>query len=252
VSERTWPRMKIGRVPVDALTFPAALDALERLVVSQKGGTVFTPNVDHVVLAEHRADFRAAYHDASLSLVDGMPVLWASRLLGQPLPEKLSGSDLVPRIIERAAEKKWSVYLLGGAPGSAARAADHLVSRGVRVAGYSSPRVPETSSVAAHAALADEVAKARADIVLVGLGAPKQELFCHAVRDRVRPSVLLGVGASIDFIAGTVPRAPPWVSSVGFEWLYRLGREPRRLWRRYLLRDPQFFALLLRQLTHRP
>jgi N-acetylglucosaminyldiphosphoundecaprenol N-acetyl-beta-D-mannosaminyltransferase len=247
VNDRVW----IGEVPIDPLTFDEALDAIDRLVTAREGGTVFTPNVDHVVMADHDEAFRAAYRDVSLSLVDGMPVLWASRLLGRALPEKVSGSDLVPRLVERAASRGWRVYLLGGAEGSAAIAARALESHGVEVAGFSAPRVPVSASPAAHAELADAIAKTEPDLVLVGLGAPKQELFATAVRDRLRPAVLLGVGASIDFLAGAVPRAPAWVSQNGLEWLYRLGREPRRLWRRYLLRDPQFFALILRQLIRR-
>ncbi|HEY1958248.1 MAG TPA: WecB/TagA/CpsF family glycosyltransferase [Polyangiaceae bacterium] len=247
MNDRVW----IGEVPIDPLTFDEALDAIDRLVTAREGGTVFTPNVDHVVMADHDEAFRAAYRDVSLSLVDGMPVLWASRLLGRALPEKVSGSDLVPRLVERAASRGWRVYLLGGAEGSAAIAARALESHGVEVAGFSAPRVPVSASPAAHAELADAIAKTEPDLVLVGLGAPKQELFATAVRDRLRPAVLLGVGASIDFLAGAVPRAPAWVSQNGLEWLYRLGREPRRLWRRYLLRDPQFFALILRQLIRR-
>ena len=244
-------RVRIGQVPIDSVTFDEALDAIERLVASGDGGTVFTPNVDHIVMAEQRADFRAAYEAASLSLVDGMPVMWASRLLGEKLPEKVSGSDLVPRLVDRAAQKKWRVFLLGGAEGSAEIAAKKLEAMGVPIAGLAAPRVPESTSFEAHAALADEIAATKPDLVFVGLGAPKQELFATAVRDRLRPAVLLGVGASIDFLAGSVPRAPAWISRSGLEWLYRLGREPRRLWRRYLLRDPQFFALILRKLTRR-
>ena len=247
MNDRVW----VGEVPIDPLTFDEALDAIERLVASREGGTVFTPNVDHVVMAEHDDAFRAAYRDVSLSLVDGMPVLWASRLLGRALPEKVSGSDLVPRLAERAASRGWRVYLLGGADGSAALAARGLEARGVRVAGFSAPRVRVSASPDDHAEIADAIAKTDPDLVLVGLGAPKQELFATAVRDRLRPAVLLGVGASIDFLAGAVPRAPTWISQSGLEWLYRLGREPRRLWRRYLLRDPQFFAVILRQLTRR-
>jgi len=247
LNERVW----IGEVPIDPLTFDEALDAIERLVASREGGTVFTPNVDHVVMAEHDETFRAAYRDVSLSLVDGMPVLWASRLLGRALPEKVSGSDLVPRLAERAASREWRVYLLGGADGSAPLAARALEARGVRIAGFSAPRVRVSASPSDHAEIADAIAKTEPDLVLVGLGAPKQELFATAVRERLRPAVLLGVGASIDFLAGAVPRAPAWISESGLEWLYRLGREPRRLWRRYLLRDPQFFAVILRQLTRR-
>ncbi|HEY1956348.1 MAG TPA: HAD-IIIC family phosphatase [Polyangiaceae bacterium] len=228
-----------------------ALAAVERLVDEKKGGTVFTPNVDHIVLAEHDASFREVYERASLSLVDGMPVLWAARALGAALPEKVSGSDFVPALVEVAAKRGFSVYLLGGAPGSAERAAQVLEARGVRVVGLDSPRVPAEIPPETLTPIVDAIRRASPDLVLVGLGAPKQERLADAIADRVRPAVLLGVGATIDFLAGAVERAPRWMSESGLEWLYRLGREPRRLWRRYLLRDPEFALVVARQMRER-
>jgi N-acetylglucosaminyldiphosphoundecaprenol N-acetyl-beta-D-mannosaminyltransferase len=241
-------RVRIGNLPIDRVTFAGALAAIERMIDEKTGGTVFTPNVDHVVMAEHDAAFREAYEHVSLSVVDGMPVVWAARALGDPLPEKISGSDLVPALLERAAARGWRVYLLGGAEGSAERASRALEERDIRVAGFSAPRVALSASFEEHRELADTIARAKPDLVLVGLGAPKQELFASAVAERVKPAVLLGVGATIDFLAGRVPRAPQWMSRAGLEWLYRLGREPRRLWRRYLLRDPEFALVVLRQM----
>jgi N-acetylglucosaminyldiphosphoundecaprenol N-acetyl-beta-D-mannosaminyltransferase len=238
--------VRIGHVPVDSVTFAQAIAEVERLVAARRGGTVFTPNVDHVVLAEHDEALRSAYEDASLRLVDGMPVVWASRALGRPLPEKISGSDLVPALIPVARTHRWRVYLLGSTPENAARAAAALTSHGVDVVGFSSPYIDV--SEAPDENVLDAVARAAPDVVFVGLGAPKQELFAHAVAPRLAPAVLLGVGATIDFLAGAVPRAPAWMSRAGLEWLYRLAREPRRLWRRYLLRDPQFAWIVLKQL----
>src|SRR5205807_3537335 len=126
-------RVQIGDLAVDALTFAQALDAIEALI--GRGGAVFTPNVDHVVMAETNAEFRAAYSAAGLCLADGMPLVWASRLLGRPLPEKVSGSDLLMPLMELAAVRGWRVYLLGGAPGAAEKAAEVFRARGVKVAG---------------------------------------------------------------------------------------------------------------------
>src|ERR1700742_1328204 len=109
-------RIRMGRLPIDAVDFAGALNVIEDLVQARAGGMVFTPNVDHVVLAEKDERLRAAYARVSLSLVDGVPVLWASRLLGHPLPEKVSGSDLVLPLVERAAARGWRLYLLGGGP----------------------------------------------------------------------------------------------------------------------------------------
>ncbi len=243
--QRVW----VGRLPIDRVTFEGALDEIERLVRAGNGGAVVTPNIDHVVLAEENASFRDAYANASLSLCDGMPVLWATHLLRKPLPEKISGSDLVLPLMSLAEIRGLRVFLFGGAPGSAEKASAHLAKSFPKlvIAGIASPRV-DLREPDKHIEMADDIARARPDLVLVGLGAPKQEIFCEAVRQRVRPAVLLSVGAAIDFLAGAVPRAPPWMSEHGLEWLFRLGREPRRLWRRYLLQDPKFVAILLRQL----
>jgi N-acetylglucosaminyldiphosphoundecaprenol N-acetyl-beta-D-mannosaminyltransferase len=244
VNERIW----IGNLPIDRVTFDGALATISRLVEESRGGTIFTPNVDHIVMAEHDAAFREAYARVTLSVVDGMPVLWASHALGAALPEKISGSDLVPALLDLAAERGFRVYLLGGSDGSAERASRALEERGIRIAGFSSPAIAVTASYDDHREVAEAIARTAPDLVLVGLGAPKQELFSVAVADHLKPAVLLGVGATIDFLAGVVPRAPQWMSRAGLEWLYRLGREPRRLWRRYLLRDPAFALVVLRQM----
>lgn len=246
-------RVRIGNVPIDRVTFEGALDEILAMVARGEGGTVVTPNVDHVVLAHENAAFARAYERASLSLVDGMPVLWASRLLGEPLPEKISGSDLVLPLLARAEKKRLRVFFFGGAPGSAEKAREAVKSRfpELVVAGIASPMVRLEDPEDFHAAMADAIKQASPDLVLLGLGAPKQELFAERIRDRVAPAVLLSVGASIDFLAGTVPRAPEWMSSRGLEWLYRLTREPKRLWRRYLLRDPKFLAIVARQRASR-
>jgi N-acetylglucosaminyldiphosphoundecaprenol N-acetyl-beta-D-mannosaminyltransferase len=240
-------RVRLGQVPIDSLTFAEAIDAIDALIARGKGGTVFTPNVDHVVQAEENERFRDAYAAAALSLVDGMPVLWASRLIGSPLPEKVSGSDLVAPLLERAAARGWRVFFLGGLPGSAEGARDLLVARipGLHVVGVASPRIEVDGS---HDAVIEVLRDARPDLILVALGAPKQELFSHAIADRVRPAVLVGIGGTLDFISGKIRRAPPWMSENGLEWLYRLAQEPRRMWRRYLVRDPKFLFILLREM----
>jgi len=246
-------RARIGSLPVDRLAFDEALDRVEALVRAGEGGTVFTPNVDHVVMAESDARFRDAYARASLSLADGMPVVWASRLLGERVPAKISGSDFVMPLLERAQDRSWRVFFFGGAPGSAERARDAVLARLPKLAfaGMASPRVDVSRPSERFDEHVRTLVDANADVVLVGLGAPKQELFCDAIASRVKPAVLLGVGASIDFLAGVVPRAPRWMSNSGLEWLYRLGREPRRMWRRYLVRDPKFALVLIRQLRAR-
>jgi N-acetylglucosaminyldiphosphoundecaprenol N-acetyl-beta-D-mannosaminyltransferase len=246
-------RLSIGPLPVDAVTCEDALHVVGRLIGSGEGGAVYTPNVDHIMLADGNARMRDAYARCSLSLADGMPVLWAARLLGEPLPEKVSGSDFVPLLLERAAEQGWRVYFLGGAPGVAALAREKLLERLPRleVVGIDVPMIGIDDPPDRWTPIVERIRTSNAHLVFVAFGAPKQEIFIQTVRSELRPAVLLGVGASLDFIAGTMPRAPAWMSRTGLEWLFRLGREPSRLWRRYLIRDPQFLMVVARAVRDR-
>jgi N-acetylglucosaminyldiphosphoundecaprenol N-acetyl-beta-D-mannosaminyltransferase len=160
----------------------------------------------------------------------------------------VSGSDLLMPLMKDAASRGWRVFLLGGGDGVAARAQSELerLLPGIRIVGALGPRVDMREPASRRDDVRDAVKRATPDIVVVGLGAPKQELFIHESRAALAPAVLLGLGASIDFLAGAVPRAPAWMSKSGLEWAYRLAREPRRLWRRYLVRDPKFLLILAR------
>ena len=244
----TLKRLQLGKIPIDVLSFAEALDAVDRLVEAREGGFVFTPNVDHIVTVEDNPEFEAAYQRASLSLADGTPLVWASRLFDTPLPERIAGSDLVGPLLERAGQKNWRVAFLGAGPGVAEKAAAVARARwGTNVVSTDAPMV-DLKDGAQLDAIGARLAEARADLVLMAFGAPKQELLIARIAKRVKPAVLLGIGASLDFIAGTVKRAPLLFRRTGFEWLYRLGQEPRRLWRRYLVNDPKFALILLRSL----
>lgn len=243
-------RIRIGALPVDVLTFDEALSRIVALAKSGEGGFVVTPNVDHVVLADEDPRFLAAYEAASLSLVDGFPLLVTARLFRTPLPEKISGSDLCVPLLERAAKENLRVYFLGAGPGVADEAKQKLEARieGLQIVGTDSPKVDldGPDSEKSLRAITDRIAAAKPDIVLVALGAPKQELLCHRIAKDVRPAVLLGIGATLDFIAGRVKRAPPWMSKVGLEWAFRLGQEPKRLFHRYVIRDSKYPGIVLR------
>src|SRR5262249_6951651 len=190
-------RITMGRLPIDVVDFAGALDAIERMVTSSRGGCVFTPNVDHIVVAEDDDRFQRAYAGVSLSLVDGTPVVWASRLLGRPLPEKVSGSDLVPPLMALAARRGFRVFLLGGSPGAAERAAARLVAKHptLAIVGTDASRIDIDDRGPTRDAIVARVADARPDIVLVGLGAPKQELWIEQNIERLRPAVLVAIGA---------------------------------------------------------
>lgn len=238
-------RIRIGDLWIDALGFEQALDAIERLALSGAGGAVYTPNVDHLVTAERSPAFREAYAAASLSLADGMPLLWAARLLGTPLPAKVSGSDLFEPLMARAAAVGLGVYLLGGTPEVSAAAETQLTSAGVRITGRSSPLIQATGGPE-EAALAAQIRESGARLAVIALGSPKQELFIHRNRQQLGPVVALGLGAAMDFATGAVRRAPRLLQVAGLEWLFRLAQEPRRLARRYLVDDRRFAAILWR------
>jgi N-acetylglucosaminyldiphosphoundecaprenol N-acetyl-beta-D-mannosaminyltransferase len=234
----------LGHIYAHSLTFREALDAVAQLVMDGRGGYVVTPNVDHVVQAEHSEGMRAAYGGASLSLVDGQPLVWLSKMMGEPFPQKISGSDLVPELLRMAAQQGWRVFFLGAAEGVGARAAEILKRDEPKLQiAVHSPSFGFENDPTESAAVLELIREARPNLVVMALGCPKQELLMHRWKQELAPAVAIGAGATLDFIAGNVPRAPTWMSRAGLEWLYRLAREPRRLAHRYLVRDPEILKV---------
>jgi len=214
---------------------------------------VVTPNINHVVLLSHRPDFAAAYRDAALVLADGMPLVWASRLLGRALPGRVAGSDLAPALFRAAGEgPPLTVFLLGALPGVAERAAKKIEQTypGVRVVGAYSPPFGFERDPAENAKILESVASAQPQVLVVGLGAPKQELWIHRHRFQVSARVALCIGATIDFFAEETTRAPTWVRRIGLEWAFRVVLEPRRLAGRYWRDGWAFLPLLWKEWRH--
>ncbi len=200
---------------------------------------VVTPNVDHTVMFQTRADLRHAYAGAALVLADGAPVVWASRLLRRPLPERVAGSDLVPALFDAAnqnSENPLRVFLLGAASGVGERAARAIHQRwqNVEVVGTYSPPLGFENNPAENQRILALIAATQPHLLLIGLGAPKQELWVRRHADQLQAQAALCVGATIDFLAGEKSRSPHWMRCVGLEWLHRLLTEPSRLTKRYL------------------
>lgn len=204
-----------------------------------------TPNAHHIVEINKNRELRRIYEGADLVLPDGVSLLWASRLLGTPLRERVAGSDLFPRLCAAAAEYGYRVFLLGGEPGVASKAAEQLKRRhpGLRIVGFYSPQFGFESCPEENERIVRMTRESRPDILFVALGFPKQELWIYRYARACRVSIAIGVGAAFDFAAGTRRRAPRWMQRVGLEWLFRLLQEPRRLWYRYLVLGPQFALL---------
>ncbi|MCC7474620.1 MAG: WecB/TagA/CpsF family glycosyltransferase [Pirellulales bacterium] len=197
---------------------------------------VVTLNVDHVVKLQSQTAFQAAYASASLVVADGWPLVTASRWLGKPLPERVAGSDLVPGLLSVAGDLgEMRVFLLGGAPGVAEQAVIRIHERwpNVRVVGTASPRVELERDGADTDAAVEAINAVQPHLLVVGLGAPKQEQWLHRNAPRLQAKVAIAAGATIDFLAGVQTRAPRWIRRMRMEWLYRLASNPRRLAGRY-------------------
>lgn len=212
-----------------------------------RGGWLVTVNLD--ILRRHHRDpsARALYAEADLRVADGMPLVWASRVQRPDgLPERVAGATLATTLAERAATEGRSLYLLGGAPGAATGAATALRARhpALRIAGASSPRIGTPPTSAQVQSLADELCETPPDLLLVGLGSPKQEHLIRALRPLLPATWMIGVGVTFSFMAGQVRRAPVWAQRAGLEWAHRMAQEPRRLARRYLIDDIPFAAAL--------
>ncbi len=250
---RSLTKVRFGSIHADSVTFSEALDYVIALGREGLGGYVVTPNVDHIVLAEKDEGLRLAYADAALSLADGMPLIWMARLLRLPIPEKVSGSDIMLPLIERAAADGLRVYFLGGAPGVAEAASATLLTKypTLQICGHDAPPLGFEKEPEVLQKVLDKAKAAKPHLIFVALGCPKQELFMRMAWRELAPAVLLGIGASLDFIAGVQTRAPAWMSRVGLEWTYRMMKDPKRLAHRYLVRDRAIAGIFLRQLLNR-
>jgi N-acetylglucosaminyldiphosphoundecaprenol N-acetyl-beta-D-mannosaminyltransferase len=198
---------------------------------------------------QNDAEFRQIYDNASLVLADGMPLIWASKFLGTSLKEKISGSDLFPKLCKVAAEKGYRLFFMGGRPGAALKAAEVLRDRypDIQIVGTYSPPFGFENDREENDKIVRAIKNAKPDILFVGLGAPKQEKWIYKYRNDYQVPMSIGVGVSFEFVSGMVKRAPLWMQRVGLEWFWRLMMEPKRLWKRYLVDDPVFFWLVLKQ-----
>jgi N-acetylglucosaminyldiphosphoundecaprenol N-acetyl-beta-D-mannosaminyltransferase len=211
------------------------------------GGWVITPNLDILRRLVKDPEFRTLCERTDLRLADGMPLVWASRVRGTPLPERVAGSDLIWRLAQHAGAADRSVFLLGGNPGSAENAASVLRERtpNLRVAGTACPPIGFENDPAYMAQLEQQIAAASPDIVFVGLGSPKQEILIARLREVFPRAWYLGVGVTFSFTAGDIHRAPAWMRRAGLEWCHRLAMEPGRLWKRYLVHGVPFGIRLM-------
>jgi N-acetylglucosaminyldiphosphoundecaprenol N-acetyl-beta-D-mannosaminyltransferase len=226
--------VEVWGLPLSPFTFDETLDAVDRLIEVGDPSFFITANLHYAMLCDADPRLAEVNRKATFIVADGMPLVLASRQTGRPVPERVAGSDLVPALCRRAAEKDRSVFLLGGAPGVAADAGRVLEERfpGLRVVGAESPPYrPATQEE--HEALAARIRAAAPDMLFVAFGQPKGELWLAEHCEELGVPVCAQIGATLDMLTGRVKRAPRWVQRVGMEWAWRIGTEPRRLAPRY-------------------
>lgn len=238
-------RVRIDDVAFDKVTMRQAVEHIAAMAkMRDRPRYVCTGNLDHLVLIEKDPEFASAYEKADLVVADGAPVVWLSRLLAKPLPERVAGSDLFWELAKASAERGLRLFFLGGAPGSAAKAADAAERRypGAKIVGTYCPPFETFDTDVEQARILRIVRAAEPDILLVAFGAPKQEKWIVRNKDLLGVPVCIGVGGSFEMASGVKQRAPKWVQDLGMEWFYRFVQEPTRLFRRYFVNDLPYLA----------
>lgn len=239
------PAITILGVPIACMDAEAALAEIERLYAGEAPALVFYANAHTLNLAHGDPAYREVLCRADLVLNDGSGLAAAARLQGRHFPANLNGTDFTPRILGVAARRGWRVYLVGARPGVARQAAERLTERipGLQVAGTQHGYFPAGET----GAVVEAIRGVGADVVLAAFGNPLQERWLHQHLPATGARLGIGVGAFLDFAAGAVPRAPAWMRRAGIEWLYRLGLEPGRMWRRYAVGNPAFLARVAKE-----
>ncbi|EOU1903703.1 WecB/TagA/CpsF family glycosyltransferase [Clostridium perfringens] len=240
-------RQNMFNIEIDNISMDECIEKIDDLINNGKFNYLVTPNVDHIVKLDKDDEFLKVYNNADLIVTDGMPIIWYSKIIKRPIKEKISGSDLFPKICELSAQKGYKIFLLGASEGVADIAKKKLQDKykGLNIVGVYSPKYGFEDDEIELNKIINIVKKSNTDILAVGLGAPKQEKFIFKYKDILQVPLSLAIGATIDFEAGNVKRAPKWMQNSGLEWFYRLIKEPKRMYKRYILDDRRILRLMI-------
>lgn len=233
---------------VSNVTMEETVEAIEAMIASGKKSYVVAINVDVVMKIENDPYLKEITDKADMVLVDGTPLVWIAKAHKKPVKEKVSGSDLVPQLCKTAAEKGYTVFILGGKDGVAQQAKANLEKKypGIRIVGTYAPPVGFEKNAEELAKTNAAITGASPDLLITCFGCPKQEKFIYENMENYDARVSVCAGATVDFLAGNVKRAPKWMSDHGLEWFYRFTQEPKRLFKRYFVDDMKILGLALK------
>ena len=242
-------RIEMMGCQIDNLTMDETLGRVEQFIGSGRPHQHVVVNVDKLVKASRDAELRQIINDCALINVDGMPVVWASRLLGKPLKARVAGVDLFEALMQRASTKRWRVFLLGAREEvvSGVKSLYEAKYPGLEVAGYRNGYWKADE----EPAVVEQIKAAQADLLFVAISSPKKEQFLGQYQAEMKIPFAMGVGGTFDVAVGKVKRAPLWMQNNGLEWFYRFLQEPRRMFKRYFIDDMAFFWLLAKEATRR-
>ena len=231
---------------INNLTMPETIDKIEKMISSKNKSYVVAVNVDVIMKIENDPYLKKIVDNADMVLVDGKPLVWISKMYGRPLKAKISGSDLVPLLCDVAAQKGYSIFIIGGKDGIAEQAQKRLESRlpNIKIVGTYAPPMGFEKDEEELNKINSMISKAKPDLLIACFGCPKQEKWIYENINKYDAKVSICAGATVDFLAGNVKRAPRWMSEHGLEWFYRFLQEPKRMFKRYFVDDVKILKLI--------
>jgi N-acetylglucosaminyldiphosphoundecaprenol N-acetyl-beta-D-mannosaminyltransferase len=243
-------KIQLFELPFDNFDYEDLMQYIDTSIQGGEPAYVVTCNVDHLIKLKKDEAFRQVYAEAGSIVADGMPLVWASRMVRKPLKQRVSGADMLRQLGRSLEQRGYRMFFLGASEGVAERAKQQLLLTfpKLQIVGTHSPSYGFEKNEDENEQIIEMIREARPDIVWVGVGAPKQEKWIHRYHSTYGAAMSIGVGAAFDFISGNVKRAPLRVQRLGLEWLWRLFQEPKRLWKRYLIDDMQFLGLLIKEI----
>ena len=233
---------------INNVTMPETIAAIEQMIEADKKSYVVAINVDVVMKIEEDSYLKKVVDNADMVLVDGKPLVWISKLHGKPLKAKISGSDLVPLLCEVAAEKGYKIFIIGGKDGIAEQAKEKLENRlqKIKIVGTYAPPFVFEKNESELDKINQMISEAHPDLLIACFGCPKQEKWIYENIEKYNAKVSVCAGATVDFLAGNVKRAPRWMSDHGLEWFYRFTQEPKRMFKRYFVDDTKIVKLIFK------